>query len=157
MVAQIREPRRVVSFQAGPGEVDAGPLFDVNLRVNDRAARAIGRQLAVIGDQLDQEWASREPNWPPAPLHMLRSTQALTRIIYRDLHSQLRGFKGLSAAVKDWMASTVPGQRMFRADAWADWVSNCKACTGWARRALVTVVLVAAVTIFGALWMEQKA
>lgn len=52
-------------------------------RVTDRAARAIGRQLAVIGDQLDHEWGSRRPNWLPTPLHMLRPAQALTRTIYR--------------------------------------------------------------------------
>lgn len=38
-------------------------------------------------------------------------------------------------------------------------VSNLKpvTCTGWTRGALVTVALVAAVTIFGALWVEWKA
>lgn len=122
MVAQTRQPRQAVSLQAGPGEVDTGTLFDMNLRcdtcpstcsstkwdqldrkqtinnvkegflfshvchsfrVNNGAARAIGRQLAAIGDTLDREWASRDPNWPPSPLHMLRPAQALTRTIYR--------------------------------------------------------------------------
>lgn len=158
MVEQTRQPSRVVSLQAGPGEVDTGTLFDVNLRINDRATRAVGRQLAVIGDQLAREWAGREPNWLPTPLDMLRPAQALTRTIYRDVHSQLLGFQGLSAAVKAWIASTAPGQGVFRADAWAAWVSNVKAatCTGWTRGALVTVALVAAVTIFGALWVEWK-
>ncbi|KAM9334759.1 bcl-2-interacting killer [Symphorus nematophorus] len=161
MVEQTRQPSRVISLQAGPGEVDTGTLFDVNLRINDRAARSVGRQLAAIGDQLDREWASREPNWLPTPLHMLRPAQALTRTIYRDIHSQLwglQGLQGLSAAVKAWIASTAPGQGIFRADAWAAWVSNFKAvtCTGWTRGALVTVALVAAVTIFSALWMEWK-
>lgn len=38
-------------------------------------------------------------------------------------------------------------------------VSNLKpvTCAGWTRGALVTVALVAAVTIFGALWVEWKA
>uniref|UniRef100_A0A671VQV7 BCL2 interacting killer n=1 Tax=Sparus aurata TaxID=8175 RepID=A0A671VQV7_SPAAU len=159
MVAQTRQPRQAVSLQAGPGEVDTGTLFDMNLRVNDGAARAIGRQLAVIGDKLDREWASRDPNWPPSPLHMLRPAQALTRTIYRDIHSQLWGFKGLSAAVKAWISSTAPGQGILRADAWTAWVSSFKAvtCTGWSRGALVTVALVAAVTIFGALWVEGRA
>ncbi|XP_035529660.1 bcl-2-interacting killer isoform X2 [Morone saxatilis] len=159
MVEQTRQPSRVVSLQAGPGEVDIGTLFDMNLRINDRAARAFGRQLAVIGDQLDQEWANRQPNWLPTPLHMLRPAQALTRTIYRDFHSQLWGLQGLSAAVKAWIASTAPGQGILRADTWATWVSNFKpvTCAGWTRGALVTVALVAAVTIFGALWMEWKA
>uniref|UniRef100_UPI0037E82983 bcl-2-interacting killer n=1 Tax=Semicossyphus pulcher TaxID=241346 RepID=UPI0037E82983 len=155
MVEQTRQPSRVVSLQAGPGEVGTGTLFDVNLRINDRAVRAVGRQLAVIGDQLDREWASRRPNWLPAPLHMLGPAQALTRTIYRDIHSQLWGFQGLSAAVKAWIASTVPGQGILRADAW---VSSLKpvTCTGWTRGAWVTVALVAAVTLFGALWVEWK-
>ncbi|XP_074481356.1 bcl-2-interacting killer [Sebastes fasciatus] len=157
MVEQTRQPSRVVSLQAGPGEVDTDALFDVSLRINNRATRAIGRQLAVIGDQLDREWASRQPNWLPTPLHILRPAQALTRTIYRDIHSQLWGFQGLSAAVKAWIASTAPGQGILRADAWAAWVSNLKpvTCTGWTRGVLVTVALVAAV--IGALWVEWKA
>lgn len=159
MVEQSRQPSRVVSPQAGSGEVDTNTLFDVNLRINDRAARAFGRQLAVIGDQLDQEWASRQPNWLPIPLHVLRPAQALTRTIYRDIHSQLWGFQGLSAAVKAWVASSVPGQGILRVDAWGAWVPNLKpvTCTGWTRGALVAVALVAAVTIFSALWVEWKA
>lgn len=154
MVEQTRQPSRVVTLQAGPGEVNV--LFDVNLRNNDRATRAVGRQLAIIGDQLDQEWASMQHNWLPTPLHVLRPAQALTRTIYRGIHSQLWGFQGLSGAVKAWIASTAPGEGILRADAW---VSNFKAvtCTGWTRGALVTVALVAAVTIFGALWVERKA
>ncbi|XP_056224224.1 bcl-2-interacting killer [Seriola aureovittata] len=159
MVEQTRQPSRVVSLQAGPGEVDAGTLFDINLRINDRTARAFARQLAVIGDQLDREWTSRQPNWLPTPLHMLRPAQALTRTIYRDIHSQFWGFQGLSAAVKAWIASTAPGQGILRAEAWTAWVSNfkVKTCTGWTRGALVTVALVAALTLFGALWKEWKA
>lgn len=55
----------------------------VYFRISDQAARVIGRQLAVIGDELERQWAEREPNWPPAPLHMLRPAHALTRIIYQ--------------------------------------------------------------------------
>ncbi|GAA6221113.1 bcl-2-interacting killer [Lates japonicus] len=159
MVEQTRQPSHVVSLQAGPGEVDTGTLFDVNLRINDRTARAIARQLAVIGDQLDQEWSSRQPHRLPTPLHMLRPARALTRTIYRDIHNQLWGFQGLSAAVKAWIASSAPGQGILRADAWTAWVSTVKpiTCTGWARGALVTVALVAAVTLLGVLWMEWKA
>lgn len=157
MVEQTRQPSRVVSLQAGPGEVDAGSLFDENLRIRDRAARAVGRQLAVIGDQLDREWTSRLPNMPLTPLHLLRPAQALTRNIYRDIHSQLWSFQGLSAAVKAWIASSAPGQGILRAEALTAWVSTLKpvTCTGWTR--LVTVALVAAVTVLGALWMEQDA
>ncbi|XP_042366878.1 bcl-2-interacting killer [Plectropomus leopardus] len=157
MVEQTRQPSRAVSLQAGPGEVDSDTLFDVNLRVNDRAARTFGRHLAVIGDQLDREWTSRQRHRLPTPLHMLRPAQALTRTIYRDIHTQLLGFQGLSAAVKAWITSTAPGQGILRAEAWAAWVPNLKpvTCTGWTRRALVA--LVAAVTIFGALWVEWRA
>ncbi|XP_034719811.1 bcl-2-interacting killer isoform X1 [Etheostoma cragini] len=147
MVEQTREPSRVVSLQAGPGEVDTDTLFDVSLRINDQAARAIGQQLALIGDQMDREWTSRQLNWLPTPLDVIRPAQALTRTIYRDIHNQLWGFQGMSAAVKAWIESTAPG------------VSNLKpvTCTGWARGALVTVALLAAVTILGALWVEWKA
>lgn len=126
-------------------------------RINDRAARTIGRQLAVIGDRLDWDRASRRPNWLRTPLHMLRPAQALTRTIYRyknyyhslyyyslissfyslllskcgcslslslrDLQNQFGGFQSLSAAVKAWIAASVPGQGIHRADAWAAWVT----------------------------------
>lgn len=36
MVEQTRQPGRVVSPQAGPGEVGADALFDVNLRYGTR-------------------------------------------------------------------------------------------------------------------------
>ncbi|XP_034382626.1 bcl-2-interacting killer [Cyclopterus lumpus] len=158
MVEQTRRPRRIVSLQAGPGEVGTDALLDVNLRINDRAAQDFGRQLAVIGDQLDWEWTGRPPNWLPNALHMLRPARALTRTIYRDIHSQLWGFQGPSAAVKACIASTAPGLGILRAAAWATWESSLKpvTCTGWTR-ALVTVALVAAVTMFGGLWVEWKA
>ncbi|XP_034529897.1 bcl-2-interacting killer [Notolabrus celidotus] len=155
MVEQTRQLSRVVTLQAGPGEAGTSSAFDVNFRINDRAARVVGHQLAVIGDQLVREQASRHPNWPLAPLHLLRPAQALTRTIYRDIHSQILGFQSLSAAVKAWIESSVPGQGMLRADAW---VSSLKpvTCTGWTRGALVAVAVVAAVTTLGALWVEWK-
>lgn len=41
----------------------------------------------------------------------------------RDVHSQLWGFQGLSAAVKTWIVSTAPGQGILRAEAWTAWVT----------------------------------
>lgn len=157
MVEQTRRPSRVISLQAGPGGM--GTPFDVNFRIDDRAARAFGRQLAVIGDQFYQERTSRQPNWRPTALHILRPAQALTRTIYRDIHNQIRDFQGLSAAVKAWIDSTASGQRIFIAEAWAAWVSSFKpiTCTDWTRGTLVTVALVATVTLCSALWMEWKA
>ncbi|XP_071391560.1 bcl-2-interacting killer [Centroberyx affinis] len=157
MVEQTRQPSRVVSLQAGPGEADAPALFDVNFRINDRAARVIGHQLAVIGDRLDRDWASRRPNRLPTPLHMLRPAQALTRTIYRDIQNQSWGFQGLSAAVKAWLVAA-PGQGIVRAEAWAAWVSNIQPvnCTGWTTGVLLTVALVATVTVCTAIWTEWK-
>ncbi|XP_072233729.1 bcl-2-interacting killer [Leuresthes tenuis] len=159
MVEQTRRPTHVVSIQAGPGEVDTGIPFDVNLRISNRAAQAFGRQLAVIGDQMDREWAIREPYWPLAPIHLLRPAQTLTRTIYRDIHSQLWGFQGLFTAVKAWIVSTSPWQGILRTESLTTWVANVEPapCSGWTRGALVTVALVAAVSIFGALWMEGEA
>ncbi|XP_053271240.1 bcl-2-interacting killer [Pleuronectes platessa] len=158
MVKQSRQPSPVVPLQAGPGEGDTGGLLDVNLRIGDGTSRAFARQLAAIGDQMDREWTSRRRNRLPTPLRMLRPAQVLTRTMYRDFHNQLWGFQGLSAAVKSWILSTAPGQGLFRAEAWTDWVSSFKPITStdWTRGALVTVALVAAVTLLGALWMEWK-
>ncbi|XP_038150091.1 bcl-2-interacting killer [Cyprinodon tularosa] len=150
MVEQTRRPNRGVTLQAGPGEV-----VDVTLRSRDRAVRVVGRQLALIGDHLDQEWARRDPNWPPSPLYLLRPAQTLARIIYRDLQSQLWGFQGLLAPVKAWIVSATPGQNL-RLDMVAAWVSSLKAvtCPGWTRGAVIAVALLAAASIFGALWKE---
>ncbi|XP_069376273.1 bcl-2-interacting killer [Paralichthys olivaceus] len=158
MVKQSRQPSPVVPLQAGPGEADTGGLFDVNFRINERTSRALARQLAAIGDQMDREWTSRRPNRLPTPLRMLRPAQALTRNMYRGFHNQLWGFQGFSAAVKAWIVSTAPGQGLLRAEAWTDWISSFKpiTCTDWTRGALVTVALVAAVTLLGTLWMEWK-
>ncbi|KAM4712148.1 bcl-2-interacting killer [Anableps anableps] len=149
MVEQTRHPNRAVTLRAGPGEV-----VDVNLRIRDRAARVVGRQLAVIGDHLDQEWARRDPNWPPTPQYLLRPAWTLTRIIYRDFHNQLWGFQSLLAPVKAWIGSTTPGQGNLRAETMIAWVTSVKAvaCPGWTRGALMTVALLAAASIFGGLW-----
>ncbi|CAG5927473.1 unnamed protein product [Menidia menidia] len=154
MVEQTRRANHVVSLQAGPGEVDTGTQFD--LRIHDRAARAFGQQLAFIGDQMDREWTSREPNWPPAPMHLLRPAQILTRTIYRDIHSQFWGFQGLGAAVKAWIESTSPWHWTLRTESFTTWVSKVKpaSCGGWTRGAVVTVALVAAGSHFVTLWME---
>uniref|UniRef100_A0A3P9M856 Uncharacterized protein n=1 Tax=Oryzias latipes TaxID=8090 RepID=A0A3P9M856_ORYLA len=85
MVEQTRRQIHAVSLQAGPGVVDAGALFDMNLRY-DHATRAVGRQLAAIGDQMVRDLASREPTWPPVPVNLFRPAQMLTRSIYRYRH-----------------------------------------------------------------------
>ncbi|XP_075886192.1 bcl-2-interacting killer [Nelusetta ayraudi] len=148
MVEQTRQRIQVVSLQAGPGEVDTSILFGLNLRISDQAARAVGRQLAVIGDELEREWAGREPQWPPAPLHLLRPAHELTRIVYQDIHRQLWNIQGLSAAAKAWIASAAHGKGTIRADSWAAMVSRCKpsTCPGWTKGVLVTAALAAAVT-----------
>ncbi|XP_078797713.1 bcl-2-interacting killer [Oryzias latipes] len=158
MVEQTRRQIHAVSLQAGPGVVDAGALFDMNLRLSDHATRAVGRQLAAIGDQMVQDLASREPTWPPVPVNLFRPAQMLTRSIYRDINRQLWSFQDLFAALKGWITSTTAGPRTFRAAALTAWVSgfNTSACAGWTRGALVTVALVAAVSTFGALCIEWK-
>ncbi|KAM6895934.1 bcl-2-interacting killer [Xenentodon cancila] len=159
MVEQTRRQNHAVSLRAGPGEVDTGTLSDMNLRISDRAARACGRQLAIIGDQMVWERAQRDPTWQPIPLHLLRPAQTLRRTIYRDIQSQFWGFQSLFAAVKAWIVSTTPGQGILRTEAFTARVSHLKPvlCAGWTRGALMTVALVATVSMFGALWMEGKA
>ncbi|XP_056133445.1 bcl-2-interacting killer isoform X2 [Lampris incognitus] len=154
MVQETRWPSRVISLRAGPAEVDTATLSDV--RSAYRATRTIGRQLAAIGDRLDRDWGKRLPNRLPAPLHMLRPVQTLTRTVFRDIQSFLWGFQGLPAAAKAQLAATTAGQELLIAEAWAAWMSNIQPlkCTGWTRGVLVTVALVATVTIFPAVWVE---
>ncbi|XP_034019816.1 uncharacterized protein LOC117504453 [Thalassophryne amazonica] len=133
-----------------------GVYFNLHKKINQTVEQAVGRGLAVIGDRLDRDRATRHPNWLPTALHMLRPAQALTRTIFWDIENQLWGLRGSSAAVKSWIAAAVPGQGILRAEAWLSWVSSCQpgSCTGWTRGALVA--LVAAVTICSALWVEWK-
>lgn len=147
MVEQTRQRVQVVSLQAGPGEVDTSMPFDLNLRTSDQAAQAVGRQLAVIGDEMAREWAGRGPQWPLATRHMLRPAQALTRIVYQDIQRQLWNIQGLSSAVKAWIASTAHGKRTIRADSWAATVFRRKPSTypGWTKGVLVVAALLAAV------------
>ncbi|TNM91653.1 hypothetical protein fugu_020033 [Takifugu bimaculatus] len=124
MVEQTRQPSRAVSLQAGPGGLNSGTQFDTNLslRINDGAAQIFGRQLAVIGDQLDKEWAGRRPNWLPTGLHVLGPAYALTRTIYWALQTHVWGYQGLAAAVKAWMLGTSLGKGMLRTHTWGAWV-----------------------------------
>ncbi|TWW64746.1 hypothetical protein D4764_22G0003930 [Takifugu flavidus] len=125
MVEQTRQPSRAVSLQAGPGGLNSGTQFDTNLslRINDGAAQIFGRQLAVIGDQLDKEWAGRRPNWLPTGLHVLGPAYALTRTIYWHLQTHVWGYQGLAAAVKAWMLGTSLGKGMLRTHTWGAWRS----------------------------------
>lgn len=151
MVEQTRRPSRAVSLQAGPGEVGTVALFDMNFRIRDRVSREIGRQLAVLGDQLNREWAGRLSYRLPAPLHLLGPAQTLTRTI----SSQWWGAHGVSAAVKAWIESAAAGRRLLRAETFTSWMCGVKPAAGWTRAALVA--LVAAVSVLGALWLEWKA
>ncbi|XP_054595732.1 bcl-2-interacting killer [Nothobranchius furzeri] len=159
MVEQTRRPNPAVTPQAGPGGVDTSALLDMNRRIRDRDSRVVGRQLAIIGDRLDREWTRTNPNWPPTPLHLLRPVQTLTRTIYRDVHSHMWTFRGLFAAVKAWIVSTMPGQGNPTAEALTAWGSSFKpaTCPGWTAGALVAVALLAAASVFSALWVEAKA
>uniref|UniRef100_A0A096MHS8 BCL2 interacting killer n=1 Tax=Poecilia formosa TaxID=48698 RepID=A0A096MHS8_POEFO len=156
MVEQTRHPSRAVTLQAGPGEMADGNL---RCRIRDRAVRVVGRQLAEIGDLLDQERVRRDPNWPPTPLYLLGPARTLTRIICRDLHNQLWGFQSLLAPVKTWIVSATSGTGNLRAEAKATWVSSLKvvAWPGWTRGALMAVALLATASIFGGLWMTKFA
>ncbi|XP_036066060.1 bcl-2-interacting killer [Oryzias melastigma] len=154
MVEQTRRQNHVVSLQAGPGEVDGGALFDVNLRLSNNVTRAVGRQLAVIGDQMMRDLASREPTWPAVPINLFRPAQVLTRTIYRDIHRQLWSFQDLFAALKVWITSTPTGPRTFRDETLTALAAGFNA--GWTRGALVAAALVAAVSTFGALCIEWK-
>lgn len=95
-----------------------------------------------------------------------------------DVHSQLWGFQGLSVAVKAWIVNAAPGQGILRSEAWVTFYRNALfeleefgsltidgfisqmsnfrpvTFTVWTRGALLTVALVAVVTIFSASQVE---
>ncbi|CAL8242080.1 unnamed protein product [Merluccius merluccius] len=105
-------------------------MVEVKFRSNDRVAQVIGRQLALIGDQLHRSRAVGLQYRLPPPLHMLRP--ALTSAIYRDIQKLWGVQGGLSGAMKAWLG-------VFRVEALAAWGNG----VGWTNGILLTVALVA--------------
>uniref|UniRef100_A0A672K5L7 BCL2 interacting killer n=1 Tax=Sinocyclocheilus grahami TaxID=75366 RepID=A0A672K5L7_SINGR len=63
MVEETKQRKNATSLQAGPGEVDHNTLF---FGLNSRVSQRIGRQLALIGDELDNKWREQLPlQWQP--------------------------------------------------------------------------------------------
>ncbi|CAL8318848.1 unnamed protein product [Lota lota] len=126
-------------------------MVQVKFRSNAQAAQVIGRQLALIGDQLHRSRAIGPLNPLPSPLRMLRP--ALTSAIYRDVQKQLWGVQGgLYGAMKAWLASIAPSQGLFRVEALSAWGNG----VGWINGILLTVALVATASICTALWVEWE-
>lgn len=45
-----------------------------------------------------------------------------SRFFCRDIQTHVWGFRGLTAAVKAWIAGTSPGKGILKAHPWAAWV-----------------------------------
>lgn len=150
MVEITRQPIRTISLQAGPGV--AGSPYDTIFRMNDRAVRAIGQQLAAVGDQLHQEWTNRQSQRQSTLLHMLGPAQAPIGEILRDIKRQMGEAKCLSATVKAWFLGTMTGQRVFETPNSISF--NSVRRTDWTKGAVVTVALV---VLCSALWVDWKA
>ncbi|CAL8328528.1 unnamed protein product [Boreogadus saida] len=129
----------------------ASAMIQVKFRNNDQAAQVIGRQLALIGDQLHGNRALGRPgNGLLSPFRILRPT--LTSALYRDIQKQLCGVQGaLYTTLKAWLTSVTPTLGPFRAEALPAWAN-----VGWINRFLLTVALVATGSLCTALWVEWE-
>ncbi|KAL4658412.1 hypothetical protein GN956_G3098 [Arapaima gigas] len=143
MVAQAREPSKVTCLQAGSSEAQ-NTLLSVNLRV----AQDIGRQLAEIGDQLNQQWGSFPlPVWL-RPLSGVTQAHFLVRTgLFRGILPNRRNLNAVPAVIQgrlDPLVHRHPGQA---ATGLAISVSCVR--TNWAAG-----LLAAALLVMAAIWID---
>ncbi|XP_062373611.1 bcl-2-interacting killer [Sardina pilchardus] len=146
MVEQTRPTPNTTTLQAGPVElIDDGTLSDVTTR----EARIIGRQLARIGDELNQRWAHRLPD--QRLLQPLDRTNIFirARVYRRYFLTEGRGLRHVLALAKLWLNPLIYSQPV--------WVSNlCPTGQRWTTGLLVSTALMATAAVCVALWELKK-
>ncbi|XP_067283205.1 bcl-2-interacting killer isoform X2 [Pseudorasbora parva] len=142
MVEETRQPKNVTSLQAGPGEVDHNTLYAINMRVT----HLIGRQLAQIGDELDNKWREQLPV-QLQPLNFGIYLYVQTRRGFSGILGNLWGSKIMPMLRTSWLIPQLQNGCQ-EAKKWAAWVSNV---SDWSRRTtyiLASALLLVAVSIF---------
>lgn len=148
MVEQTRPTIETMTLQAGPVELDDHGTSDLITRPwNGRDARIIGRQLAQIGDQLNQRWAHQLPNqWLLQPLDRRTSIFIRASVYRRFFVTEGRSLlRDAFSMGKLWLNPLVYNQRA--------WVSSlCPPGLCWTTGLLVSAALLTTAAVCIALW-----
>ncbi|XP_077090380.1 bcl-2-interacting killer isoform X2 [Siphateles boraxobius] len=142
MVEETRQPKNATSLQAGPGDVDYNIVYVNNIRVT----QLIGRQLAQIGDDLDNKWREQLPV-QLQPLNFGIYLYVLTRTAFSGILGNLWGSKIMPMLRTSWLIPQLQNGCQ-EAKKWAAWVPNI---SDWPRRTtyiLASAVLLVTVSIF---------
>ncbi|KAK7130126.1 hypothetical protein R3I94_009032 [Phoxinus phoxinus] len=124
MVEETRQPKKATSLQAGPGDVDHNIYAD-----NIRVTQLIGRQLAQIGDDLDNKWREKLPV-QLRPLNLGIYLYVLTRTAFSGILCNLWGSKIMPMLRTSWWIPQLQNGCQ-EAKKWAAWVPNV---SDWSRR-----------------------
>ncbi|XP_056093266.1 bcl-2-interacting killer isoform X1 [Rhinichthys klamathensis goyatoka] len=143
MVEETRQPKKATSLQAGPGDVDHNIVYANNIRVT----QLIGRQLAQIGDDLDNKWREQLPV-QLQPLNLGIYLYVLTRTAFSGrILCNLWGSKIMPMLRTSWLIPQLQNGCQ-EAKKWAAWVPNL---SDWSRRntyILASALLLVTVSIF---------
>ncbi|XP_051976895.1 bcl-2-interacting killer [Xyrauchen texanus] len=152
MVEVTRQRKSATSLQAGPGEIDPNNLYAINMRVTQLA----GRQLAQIGDELENKWRQQLPvQWHH--LNMGIYSYIRTRRAFSEILGSLWGSKMMSMLRKSWLVPKIQTGCQ-EARKWAAWVSNLSV-SYWSRRTtyiLASAFSLVAVSIFLTTWNDSQ-
>ncbi|XP_042565957.1 bcl-2-interacting killer [Clupea harengus] len=143
MVEHTRETPNTMSLQAGPMEVCNGTPS----HVNTRDVQNIGRQLAQIGDELNQRWAHRLPNQWLQPVNG-RTNIFIRASVYRCIVSEGRRLRDFFA-----LGNLRLNPLVYNQPAWVS--SVCPAGLGWTTGLLASTALLATAAVCLALWVQR--
>ncbi|XP_056603584.1 bcl-2-interacting killer [Triplophysa dalaica] len=149
MVEDTRQPKTAASLQAGPVEVDQNTLYAINMRVTQR----IGRQLAQIGDELDNRWRE-QLSLQRQHLNMGIYTYVWTRRAFSGILGNIWGSKIKPMLKTSWLIPQLHSGCQEARKWTAQWVSNLH-ISDWSRKTslmLASAFLLVTVSMFLAAW-----
>uniref|UniRef100_A0A673LDA0 BCL2 interacting killer n=1 Tax=Sinocyclocheilus rhinocerous TaxID=307959 RepID=A0A673LDA0_9TELE len=154
MVEETKQRKNATSLQAGPGEVDHNIHCTIDM---SRVSQRIGRQLALIGDELDYKWREQLPlQWQP--LNFGIYPYVLTRRAFSGrIFNNVWGSKMMPMLRTSWLVPQLQNGCQ-EAKKWAALVSNLHV-SDWSRRTtciLASALLLVTVSIFLITWNEYE-
>ncbi|XP_073670859.1 bcl-2-interacting killer isoform X1 [Paramisgurnus dabryanus] len=151
MVEDTRQPKNATSLQAGPGEVDHNTHYTINMRVTQR----IGRQLAQIGDELDNKL--REQLAIQRPMHWnigIYTYNQTRRALFGRMLGNIWGSKIKPMLRTSWLIPQLHTGCQEARKWTTQWVSNLHIsdCSRKTAFMLASAFLLATVSLFYAIW-----
>ncbi|KTF90372.1 hypothetical protein cypCar_00003679 [Cyprinus carpio] len=147
MVEETKQRKNATSLQAGPGEVDHNTRYTIDM---SRVSQRIGRQLALIGDELDYKWREQ------LPLNFGIHPYVLTRRAFSGIFNNVWGSKIMPMLRTSWPVLQLQNGCQ-EAKKWAALVSNLQV-SDWSRRTtciLASALLLVTASIFLITWNEN--